>query len=713
MNRRSRSRALICLFGLLGSLLLAGVVLAARQRALLQTSTTFYASLSDEAEWEGNWEFSELGADPSQAGTERVTIPFVGTDLALRVRRGNYRGTLFVSVDGKPAGRLPREERGAYLVLTSPDYASQVVTIPVATGLDDGPHEALVVAERGWDQWPLVGWSVSHTPDTTPYHWALAGLGALGLVCLGGVVRHPAFSNLQPPTSNLQPPFSIPHSPFSILHSPLSILHSPLSPLIAAAAFYFSPWLPLTLVSGLALAALVFLRLDLGLALVAATAPFYLYPRPLFGKAFSMAEIATLLCVISWGIRQIGQWQEARGKSHPAFCILHPASSLDLAALFFALTAIASTFVAEYRHVALRELRLVVLEPTLFYLMLRTSRLDGKAIWRIVDFFVLGAVAVALIGLVQYGLGVNVITAEQGFRRLRSVYGSPNNAGLYLGRVLPVLVAVALFASARGRRVAYGLAVVPVGLAVLLSFSKGALILGVPLSLLVLGVLAGRPWSWASLGAVAAAAIAAIPLLRTPRFASLLDTHSGTTFFRLQLWRSSWMMFRDHPWLGVGLDNFLYQYRSRYILPAAWQEPDLSHPHNLLLDYGCRLGFCGLVAGFWLQIAFWRLALPLRRLADGSAAPLGRALWAGPQGEGSVRGLGELLDRRALALGLMGSMVNFLAHGLADASYFVIDLAFVFFLTLGITEWLAANNGGWRMEDGEWRMEEGEWRMEE
>ena len=163
--------------------------------------------------------------------------------------------------------------------------------------------------------------------------------------------------------------------------------------------------------------------------------------------------------------------------------------------------------------------------------------------------------------------------------------------------------------------------------------------------------------------AVVAAVVAAIPLLRTPRFASLFDTRGGTTFFRLQLWRSSWTMFRDHLWLGVGPDNFLYQYRGRYILPAAWQEPDLSHPHNVFLDYGCRLGLWGLAAGVWLQVAFWRLALPLRRLTD--------------------------RDQRALALGLMGSMVDFLAHGLVDVSYFVIDLAFAFFLTLGVVQWLA------------------------
>jgi len=672
-RRGARTHTFICLIGLLASLLLAGVVLAARRHALLQTTTTYYTPLSGEADWEGNWEFSELGADPSQAGTEHVTIPFAGTDFALRVRRGNYRGYFFVSVDGKPANLLPREKHSAYLVLTSPDYTPQIVTIPVASGLNDGPHVAVVVAERGWNQWPLAGWSVSRTPDTSPYRWALMGLGALGLVFLGGTIWWGAGqARRQGDKETRREEDTVRNLQFAIRNPQFAI-----SILLAATVFYFSPWLPLTLISGLALAGLILLRLDMGLGLVVAMAPFYLHPRPLFGKAFSMAEILTLLCMLSWGVRQVSQWQKTRSKKQeagskrdPASCILRPASRilhpppfLDLAALFFVVVAIVSLFVAEYRHVALRELRVVVLEPALFYLMLRTIRLDDKALWRVVDFFVLGAVAVALIGLVQYGLGINVITAEQGFPRLRSIYGSPNNVGLYLGRALPVLVAVTLFGGDRPRRVAYGLAIVPLGLAVLFSFSKGALILGVPLSLLALGALAGGPWLWASLGTVAVAAAASIPLLRTPRFASLLDTRGGTTFFRLQLWRSSWMMFRDHPWLGVGLDNFLYQYRSRYILPAAWQEPDLSHPHNILLDYGCRLGFCGLVAGLWLQVAFWRLALPLRRLADP--------------------------NRRALALGLMGSMVNFLAHGLVDASYFVIDSAFAFFLTLGLVQHLA------------------------
>jgi O-antigen ligase len=155
-----------------------------------------------------------------------------------------------------------------------------------------------------------------------------------------------------------------------------------------------------------------------------------------------------------------------------------------------------------------------------------------------------------------------------------------------------------------------------------------------------------------------------LPLFSTQRFRSMLDLSAGTGFFRLRLWQSAWAMLRDHPWLGVGLDNFLYQYRTRYILPDAWQEPNLSHPHNILLDFGTRLGAGGILVLLWLQFAFWQVAWRLyRRQAEGEA--------------------------RLLTLGLMASMAAALAHGFVDNAFFLVDLAFIFFLTLGVIGKLA------------------------
>ncbi len=40
-----------------------------------------------------------------------------------------------------------------------------------------------------------------------------------------------------------------------------------------------------------------------------------------------------------------------------------------------------------------------------------------------------------------------------------------------------------------------------------------------------------------------------------------------------------------------------------------------------------------------------------------------------------------------MGIGIAASMVDFLAHGMVDASYFVVDLAFVYMLAMGIVAW--------------------------
>jgi O-antigen ligase len=295
------------------------------------------------------------------------------------------------------------------------------------------------------------------------------------------------------------------------------------------------------------------------------------------------------------------------------------------------------------------------------------------------------------------------------------VYGSPNNVGLYLGRALPVLAAVALLGGDARRRIAYGLGILLVLPAVVLSFSKGALLLGVPASLAVVGVAwvaykwrgggehatadGGRPtaggqqsavsgqpsrrwWAWVVPAlAIAAAALGAGLLLRMPRFANLFDLGSGTAFFRVRLWGSALAMIRDHPWLGVGPDNFLYAYRGGYINPEAWQEPNLSHAHNFALDFASRLGLPGLAAFLWMQVAFFRRAWLV------FASPR-------PSSEVGLSTSSEGWGARALAVGLAASMIDFLAHGLVDASYFFVDLAFAYFLTLGLMARLNAPREG-------------------
>ena len=106
-----------------------------------------YAADVPLAEYEGEWEFSELGADIGQQGDSVVTVPFTGSSLGVIARRDNYRAYLYVTVDGEPPGVLPHDERGAYAVLTSPDYQPRIEVLPLADGLEgDERHVARIEA---------------------------------------------------------------------------------------------------------------------------------------------------------------------------------------------------------------------------------------------------------------------------------------------------------------------------------------------------------------------------------------------------------------------------------------------------------------------------------------------------------------------------------------------------------------------------------------
>ena len=440
-----------------------------------------------------------------------------------------------------------------------------------------------------------------------------------------------------------------------------------------AGLFVVSPWLILTLASGAALFALIWLRLDLGLMLVAFFAPFFMLPVNLFYRFSSMVEMTLLMCAAAWLARRLSEWRAGTPRDRPITLSLvtrHVSrfTSLDWAVLAFFVVGTVSMLAAPYFEFALREWRIIVLEPVIFYALLRSSKLDRAAVWRIVDALVLAGVVVAAIGLVEYAFNLDVITAEEGTRRLRSVYGSPNNAGLFLGRVLPIALAFALLGKGK-RRAWYGLSLLPIAAAIVLSQSRGAIFLGVPVAILAIGLLAGGRWVWASIGALVTGALAAIPFLNSPRVQALLNGE-GTQVFRIALWRSTLDMIRDHPVLGVGPDNFLYAYRGRYLLPEAWAESSLSHPHNVALDFAARLGLLGLGAFIWVQAAFWRSAYSVLRNARRTLN----------------------IEHYALNIGLMASMVDFLAHGLVDAAYFVVDLAFVFMLTLALVQKMKAED---------------------
>ncbi|NLV75027.1 MAG: hypothetical protein GXY52_10175 [Chloroflexi bacterium] len=380
------------------------------------------------------------------------------------------------------------------------------------------------------------------------------------------------------------------------------------------------------------------------------TVPFApLQLRPL-SLTFSVAEVTLLAAVAA----QVWNWLLGMGAPRPRLRL----SWLDAGVILLLAAMLTSTILAEYQRVAWREFRVVILGSFLWYGLIRLQSWEPHELVHMQRVLVISGVCVALVALVWYLFPSGVVAAE-GVRRARAFYGSPNNLALYLERVLPMAVGLATLVRERKR----GMWLAGAGLilmAIILSFSRGALLLGLPAAALVLLFMLRGSQRWLVAGLGVSLLVAVVAMLGSERLAQLFDPARGTTLIRVGLWQASWRLALDHPLWGVGPDNFIAYYRD-YIAANALVEPNLSHPHNIALDFWLRGGAAGLAA---LGVITAGIVGALRRILRGA--------------RGTALG--------HLALACLAGLAAMPAHGLIDSSFFVTELAYWAAIVLA---WLA------------------------
>ncbi len=672
--------------------------------------------------WVGDWTFSpQFGADSSEKYVENgdvrdsMTFTFWGTDVGMRVRRADFRARFYVTVDGEPANARPRDEHGTTVVLDAPNPNEDYITTElVASDLAAGVHTLEVVAHRGWDQFALQGFSVGYQPPVENA-WITVALWGIVLLGIGGLMIEIGRNGWREDWSAWQRRFQqlatrVQLLIVSVTAGLLTLIGFGLwgAPALAffrrlgdvpqaaivmgtAAAFYITP---LIFVYGVLIVALLFLisfRPIWGLTLITFSIPFYgreqlflpLYGevgilKPILDYRFSPTELFTLLTVtaviIHFAVNR--KWSVANSTLPTARQSLF-SIHLDYAVLAIVAVATASLFFTDRLSVATNEWRLVIVEPALFYGLLRVLPLSRSDVWKLLDAFVLGGVVIAIYGLLQVIFGFDAtITAEGGLQRVQSLYGSPNNVALYFGRILPILLALLIFQGedrhespnagsdqlSPTRWWGYVAATILLSVTFLLTFSKGGLLIGMPAALFTLGMIWFRQRGrrvWPYVGATLLfGGLGLLLLLQVPALSARLNLLGETSFVRYRLWQASIMMVREHPIFGIGLDNFLYAHRGRYILESAWREPYLNHPHNIIFDFATRLGLLGLGVAIWLFGGFVQLQ---KRSLTKAAKPL--------------------------TIGITAALVYLLAHSLVDHAFFLIDLSYSFFLLLGLALW--------------------------
>jgi O-antigen ligase len=229
----------------------------------------------------------------------------------------------------------------------------------------------------------------------------------------------------------------------------------------------------------------------------------------------------------------------------------------------------------------------------------------------------LGSVTRARCGLRLYVIALTVTalvatllfvtTPHEPWARLRSTTHYMTFSGLLL---LAWPLAAAAAWGSRGRlRSAYWLATAVLLFALLLTQTRSAWLGSVVAACVLLARYRRR-----LLLLVPLAIIVAVPLLPQSfraRAASSFDPQFHSNADRLNMWRVSFEMWRDHPWTGVGLGDLQHVYRE-YTPPDA--ERSYGHMHNNWIHILTTTGVIGLLAFAWLMVAcgrmVWRAGVP-------------------------------------------------------------------------------------------------------
>ncbi|MHB8598434.1 MAG: O-antigen ligase family protein [Ktedonobacteraceae bacterium] len=458
--------------------------------------------------------------------------------------------------------------------------------------------------------------------------------------------------------------------------------------------FYSYPFLVL-------FAVLCWFRLSFAVALLPLSLPYYLLQKPVlnhYSYSFTLVEItlgilfliATIQLIYKRNRWQYGlSWQDLRDRVGP----------FAIPVLVFVCASAISIAVAYDRSVALRDLRREILEPIVYMLLLFFCIRERQDVQRLVGALLVTGFVIALIGLVQYLFFKNTLVLEDGIRRVSAVYGSANSIGLLFDYVLPFGFAWAFLKSRKSLPIvtawierSVALVFCAVLLYVLyLTQSNGAEFAIAAAAVFILALSIRNRNVLLIGGAIAVVALGIGGYLFHKRIeAAIFYGHTGanginTLTVRFSLWQAALNMIHNSPWFGYGLDNWLCHYSlnavcytpgmyhywaSKNIFTGAalvglHNQPDLSHPHNVLLQIWVSMGIFGLLAFIAIVVLFFWLFRRILLHLRSSENEHNQALqW--------------------ITIGAGAAMVAAMVQGTVDSAFLEQDLAYCFWILVGL-----------------------------
>jgi O-antigen ligase len=434
-----------------------------------------------------------------------------------------------------------------------------------------------------------------------------------------------------------------------------------------------------------------------------------------------LADILTMLLAAGWlmsfalrqhatreiGIANFGSLDHGDMSTTPRYLVL--------AMLALLLAMLASMTVTTSLSLSIKEL--VKWLEVLVIVLLGTQYLHTRRqIWLLVVIICLAAISQAIFGYIQYFFDIGPAAfIRDASLRVYGTFDQPNPYAGYINMALTITLALWLFGKGLSIRLAAAITTMLLLGVELLSQSKGGwLALAVSVLLIIIvGLPRMRPFVLATiialLSLIASYLAGLIPEgLLTPvweraGFLRISFTEPTNDNFanseRLAHWLAGIHMFWDHPFLGVGIGNYAMAY-PQYAL-GRFVEP-LGHAHNYYINIAAETGIFGLLAfTCFLTAIFVAGGRTYKHIhhrwmsmqAEQSRPSLTRTLLhrgatfevaqteattneigatsriAALQKLQDLKHLSMLTNDRALAIGILASLISVCVHNIVDNLY--------------------------------------------
>jgi O-antigen ligase len=312
-----------------------------------------------------------------------------------------------------------------------------------------------------------------------------------------------------------------------------------------------------------------------------------------------------------------------------------------------------------------------------------------RHIWTLAVMLCLAGLSQALFGYAQilFDLGPASFMRDASLR-VYGTFGQPNPYAGYINMTLALALALLLLGHGWKTRLLAACIVLPLAGVEIYSQSKGGWIaLG---AAAVFIVIVGFPQlrllariGWIGLIGIIAAYLAGKfpvgliePILTKIGVIDISFTAPSNINYanseRVAHWLAGINMFQDHPFFGVGMGNYQDVYAQYhvgiFVLP-------LGHAHNYYINIAAEAGILGLTAFLLFLIAVFTYGGRSYRAIAQQYQQLVKRLHQPPSNTTTVerhlllRRLGMLVNDRALAIGLIASLVTVCVHNLVDNLY--------------------------------------------